>query len=242
MRIVCLTSNGYINCIEPFAYYWNKFDPDRHPVTVAHYDVAPTNLPDNFDLIEIGRQADYAWSGGLLKLLDMIDDPLIMLLLEDYFLIEPVKWRVVNSLISLMTHDTDVMKCDLTDDRLIWNYKESGYFHAAAMVTSVPTEPFQASLQAALWQKDTLKQFLDPNEDAWQFEKNGTKRIIAAREALSDSRFKFSQHLHVMGTRDHPVRYANAVGGAGNKPGVIEAKHMPAWMFEECVAKGWAHG
>lgn len=243
MKIICLASNQYINCVEPFAYYFNRFSgDDRRPVSVACYDEKPPNLPDNFEVIEIGAQSDYSWSTGLAKLLTLIDDEIILLMLEDYFLSKAVNWRVVESLLGLMQHDHDVIKCDLSDDRQKFACDRLGYFWGAEYLVSGVNTPFQASLQAALWRKDTLYSLLEPAENAWAFEKNGTKRLIAKRNEMSDPRFNFCQRLHVIGTMNPPMQYANAVGGQGGKPGVIEAKHMPDWMWEECVAKGWAHG
>lgn len=232
MRIVCLTSNDYINCLEPFAYYWNKFAGDRRQVTVAHYDVAPTHLPDNFEMIEIGKQADYSWSSGLRKALEVVNDEVVLLLLEDYFMCAPVDWGRIDELEFWMQHAwLTVGKVDLTGDRL----KTPHTVVSADLVRSNLDAPFQASLQAALWQSELLRLLLNASENAWQFEKHATNR-------LSEIRHQGRYTGGILGTRCPAMSYANAVGGAGGKPGVIEAKHMPRWMFEECVAKGWAHG
>lgn len=186
-------------------------------------------------MIEIGTQADHTWSSGLLKLLDMFDDEILMLVLDDYFLTEPVNWRDVESLLALMKFDDGVAKIDLTDDRLKVEHTPSFTWQSVdRLICSASNAPFQTSLQAALWRTDFLKRFLDASEDAWQFEKHGTRRVISARQHDTDRL--------ILGTTDPPMRYANGVGGQGGKPGVIEARHMPAWMWEECVAKGWAHG
>lgn len=242
MRIVCLTSNAYLNCVAPFAHYWNQFAGAHYDVMVAGYESQPVHLPENFSFHSIGFQHDHTWSSGLLKLLESLDEEHILLLLEDYFLCEPVDWRVVQSLRHLMSVDHNVVKCDLTDDRLKVPFTSKGFYGIARLIESEADAPFQASVQAAIWRRDFLMHILDPAENAWQFEKQGTKRIIEARRAASDDRFAFVQTMHVMGTLDNPMRYANAVGGAGGKPGVIEARHMPAWMWDECLAKGWADG
>lgn len=233
MRIVCLTSNGYINCIEPFAYYWNRFAGTLRRVTVACYDVQPQNLPDNFDVLSIGEQADYSWSTGLAKLLTMIDDEVVLLMLEDYFLTFPLGWGVVEDLYRLFDYSY-VVKVDLSDDRFKAAHIERGIYHTSQMIEPCPEAPYQASLQAALWRTKFLYSLLEPAENAWQFEKRATKRIQKMQQQ--------GQHLQILGTALPPLVYANAVGGAGGKPGVIEAKHMPDWMWQECVAKGWAHG
>lgn len=233
MRIVCLTSNEYIHCIEPFAHYWNRFGGAGHEVLVAGYDVAPPALPRNFTFFRIGRQAAFTWSAGLKRLIFQLDEPLVLLMLEDYFLTERPDWDKIDWLADHMRRHTQIAKADLTEDRLkVPHHPDS---HVKGLIISAWDAPFQASVQAAIWRTSLLWDCLDDTENAWQFEKNGTKRMVRDRR-----RGQLTQLI--VGCREPPMRYANAVGGAGSKPGVIEARHMPDWMFQECVEKGWAHG
>lgn len=235
MRIVCLTSNEYVNCLEPFAHYWNRFAGADRRVTVMGYDVLPSALPPNFDAVSLGCQSDYTWSAGLLRVLDLIRDDVVLLLLEDYFLTESVDWTPIDALTDYyLVKNTHVVKIDLTDDRLKVGHALCAKYAGLDIILSIHNTPFQTSLQAALWRKSFLQQFLALDESAWQFEKNGTRRVIAAR------RRKVFDGV-ILGTMTPPMTYANAVGGEGHKPGVIEAKHMPAWMWDECIEKGWAN-
>jgi hypothetical protein len=237
VKIVCLTSNGYINCLQPFAYYWNRFTSDEefgaYPVTVACYDVLPEGLPENFEVLSIGKQADYTWSAGLLRLLDQIEDDVILLMLEDYFLTEPVDSWKLTAIANYIGRFESVVKFDLTNDRLKSAHYNGGGIPGIDMIESAEDASFQTSLQAAFWRTSFLRRFAVPPENAWQFEKKGTYRVIAAREAETFDGV-------IMGTTDPPMQYANAVGGEGNHPGEITTKYMPVWMRDECVAKGWA--
>lgn len=232
MRIVVLTSNQYHNCLPPFAHFWNKFAGADRRVTVACYDAPLPELPPNFDVLRIGNQVDYTWSAGLLKFLDMVDDDVILLMLEDYFLTEAVDWTLIDECADLVRYRTEILKIDLTNDRMKHPYRLHRPVGNARLVENDEDAPFQTSLQAALWKPDLLKQFLHLSENAWQFEKKGTKRVIQHLEQHPAS-------VWVFGTDLPPMRYINAVGGEGNFPGQITEKYMPQWMRDECRAKGW---
>ena len=160
MKIVCLTSNGYVNCIEPFAHYWNRFAGSDRRVTVVGYDVAPAALPDNFDWLSLGRQADFTWSSGLLKALDLVHDDVVMLLLEDYFLSERVDWPLIDECADLMRWRTEILKIDLSDDRLKHPYRLHRPLNNGRLIENADDAPFQTSVQAALWKTELLRRFL----------------------------------------------------------------------------------
>lgn len=222
--------------LPPFAYFWNQAHGAGYAVLVAHYDVQPPSLPPNFETYSIGKQEDFTWSSGLIAFLKTfpIYSDVILLVLEDYFMDTPINWSRIHSLNELMKRHSDIAKVDLTDDRLKVEHA-TGTYDGIPVVLSENDAPFQTSLQAALWRKDFLLRFLEPSENAWQFEKKGTKRVIEARKAGTFGG-------GVIGTPNHPMHYINAVGGEGNFPGQITEKYMPQWMRDECRAKGWTHG
>lgn len=235
MRIVVLTSNLYHPVLEPFAYYWNTFAGDERRVTVVCYDAPLPTLPDNFNVLRIGQQVDYTWSAGLFRALDMLDTDVILLTLEDYFLINQPNWPLIDECADLLTHRGEVVKVDLSDDRLKHDYLIDRTLKHGQLIRNADAAPFQTSLQAAIWRTNFLRRFLGPSENPWEFEKRGTKRVIAERQAGAFRGL-------VLGCKTPPLVYANACGGAGTKPGLIQAKHMPPWQYAECVARGWAHG
>lgn len=220
MRAICLTSNKYAHCLPPFLHLWQRFY--GLPITVAGYEV----LPDGVETLSIGVQADYTWSGGVLKLLDLLDEDIILLVLEDYFLSAPVDAAAIAALTDLLRARSDVVKIDLSDDRLKTPHTRYGTYKGIPLVKSADDALFQMSTQAALWKTAFLRRFLDANDDAWQAEKLGTRRVIAAREAGEFAGV-------ILGTERPPMVYVNAIGGMGNKPQQFDTKKFPAWMLEE---------
>ena len=236
MITVCLTSNKYHKVLVPFAHYRNKFAGSEHDVIVACYDAPLPPLPPNFTPVRIGAQSAYDWSAGLERLLDelLLRQELILLLLEDYLLKEPVDWNRVHQSEAMMIADDRIGKFDLTDDR-----RKLAHSRVQDNVILSDSETrFQTSLQAAIWRTDTLYQLLRVGESPWQFEKLGTDRWIEKRKS-AESAWRDDPGNLIYGWLDPPMWYANAVGGAGGKPGQIEAKHMPDWMWRECVQNGW---
>jgi hypothetical protein len=230
MKVVVLTSNKYVHCLPPFAYLFNKFWDAGQEVKVVRYDVRPPKLSGNFSNLAVGRQEDYTWSQGLMNYLAHHSDDLILLMLEDYFIDKPVNTEIIKQCWQLMRWKTEIAKIDLTDDRLKVGHSAWNSGTALSLVKSDDDAPFQTSLQAAIWRKDFLLRFLEPSENAWQFEKRGTKRIIKARQGGEFDGL-------ILGCYKPPLSYINAKGGEGKHPGEWDFKKFPGWMKKELREK-----
>jgi hypothetical protein len=224
---VVLTSNNYLRCLPPFAYLFNQFWGKEQAVKVVRYEIRPHNLPANFTNYAIGKQEDYTWSSGLIKYLKDHEGELILLMLEDYFLDGRVNIDEVKRAWDCITHFPEVAKIDLTNDRL----KVPHSRWDDRFIQSAPDAPFQTSLQAAIWRKDFLLRFLDPDENPWQFERRGTKRVITAREAGTFDGL-------ILGFKQPPMSYVNAVGGEGQNSDKWDRKKFPSWMWSELEGRG----
>jgi len=222
IKVIMLTSNDYLRCIQPFAYLFNKYWSKSQPVTVVRYDKRPRGLPPNFSNFAVGVQSDYTWSSGLAKYLNYLSEDLLILLLEDYFIDHSVNVKRIEGLWAYMEQHPEIAKIDLSGDRLKFPHEP---YHNG-LVKSENDAHFQSSLQAAIWRKDFLIQFLEPSESPWQFEKKGTKRIMSARESGEFDGL-------ILGANPAPLHYVNAVGGEGNKPGQYDFKKFSKSMLAE---------
>jgi hypothetical protein len=228
MNILVLTSNKYVNILPGFAHFMDKFWPDeRQPVTVMRYDVRPPKLPQRYATPAVGKQADFSWSAGLLAHLSNFHGSHVLLMLEDYYLTQPVDRELIGKLWEWMIDHPNVAKLDLSGDRLKTPYTPAEMVHGVQLIESAPDAPFQASLQAAIWRRDFLMDCLVPGETPWEFEKRGTRRIMA------------NAHPRILGTSPALLHYVNAVGGEGRAPGVYDTRKMPPWMIEELRGLGW---
>lgn len=232
MHVYVLTSNRYMRCLPPFAYLFNKFWGAQQAVTVVGYDERPPRLPSNFGFMQLGVQDQYTWAGGALRMLDLIPDEPFILMLEDYFLSADVNVPQVHGMARYMHANEGVVKIDLTDDRLKVLHTSWEPVQDHPMVVSHDEAPFQMSVQAAIWRPSFMRRFLNDKENAWMSEKNGTRRIIKARQ---EGKFNGV----ILGSEHPPVTYINAIGGEGNMPDVWALKRFPGWMRVDLEARGW---
>lgn len=226
VHVAVLTSNAYLGCIPAFGYLFNQFWGDDQPVTIVRYEEKPAKPGANFSNFAVGRQADYTWSGGLLRYLKFAPEMLV-LLLEDYFLDRPVDRLAVLRLWEFMEAHPEVVKIDLSGDRLKFEHEDFN----DDLVRAGDKSLFQTSLQAAIWRRDFLERFLDARESPWEFERKGTRRVVGAR-----GRGEFDGLI--LGARRPPLSYVNAVGGEGRRPGEWDLKKFPEWMLAELAERG----
>lgn len=226
IRVIVPTSNDYVNCMVPFAYLFNKYWSSSQPVTVPRYEIRPPKLPENFYKPSIGCQAFFTWSSGMAAFLNDYNSDLFILMLEDYFLYQPVDIEDIKQLWDFMESHQEIVKIDLSGDRLKYPHED----YLTNMIKSADDAPWQTSLQVAIWRKDFFLRFLDPDESAWEFEKEGTKRIIEARKAGDFEGI-------ILGTKEPPLKYINAVGGHGTRPGLYDYKKFPSWLKQELQEK-----
>jgi len=231
MKIVVLSSNSYVWLLPAFAYCLNKHWPGKPAVDVVHYDVPPPVLPDNFHAVAVGSQEQYTWSRGLISYLASISDEIVLLLLEDFFLLETVNLEALQELYSYMEADSRIAKIELSYHRLGYAHEDYAMLGGVQMLLSGKETLYQTCVQAALWRKDMLMLFLDPHEDAWQFEVQGTQRMIEAR------RLGLWSGL-ILGTKPPILSYEHAVwASAGECPDVLSRRISPK-LREELRAAG----
>lgn len=233
MKWICLTSNGYHRILPGYAYLFNKWISDTQEVAVVGYDAPPPPLPRNFRFMSLGKQENFSWSGGLVKLCSILTDQHILLTLDDYWLDRPVDLGLIYQLETYLRNNPEIVKIDLTNDRLklehtAWNDSDA----PTPLILSGSETLFQASTQAAIWDRKFLWRFLNEKESAWQYEKAGTKRMIEARKRGTFDGL-------ILGCQSPPMSYVNCVGGEGSMPGVFALKRFPQWMLSEMRANGF---
>lgn len=168
-----------------------------------------------------------------MKLCSLLDDQHLTVLLEDYWLDRPVDLGLLYHLEGYMRNNSQIVKIDLTNDRVklehtAWNDPDA----PTPLILSGPETLFQASTQAAIWDRRFLWRFLSEKESAWEYEKRATKRMIEARKRGTFDGL-------ILGCQVPPVSYVNVCGGEGTMPEVWALKRMPMWMQNEMKASGF---
>jgi hypothetical protein len=201
VRVVVPTCNKYLWAVAPFAYLFNVYWSEQQEVIVGGFHPPAFKLPTNFTFLSIDPKNYPAerWSDGIIKLLSMIEDDMFVLMLEDYWLLRGVNHQAVQSIGDYMRMHTDVLRTDLTTDRLYsgravdvdtWGYLD--------FIETPPDTPYQWSTQACVVNREHMLRCLRPGIAPWQFELSGNDLI--------------PKGLRVLGTRQSPVRYVNAIG------------------------------
>lgn len=197
-RVCVEVSDRYLWGLQPFAYLFNLYWSSLQPVTVFGYSPPPFLLPSNFSFFSIDTYNYPAehWSDGFKYFLGTIDDDYIILLLVDYWLCRTVDVRGVSACFEYIRTRPDVLRIDLTADRLY----SGGMFDVESwgcydIIETPHGTPYQFSTQAGIWNRRMLMSLLEPNKSPWEVE---------LYTPIPD-------HARVLGTRQYPVRYANAI-------------------------------
>jgi len=196
MKAICLTSD-YGNWLLPgFLHQWKKYSP--YPITIYGF----TN-PGLENFVSIGPFREYPkerWSDGVLKVLDRVEDEIILLMLEDYWLMRAVNQRALHIAEAMMRADRSIARFDMTNDRSqagsgdIYSRLDLGSVEDVDVFESYVVD-YRCSYQAALWRVEHLRALLIPGESPWQSELNGCGRMAARPD------------MRVLGTYQWPVRY-----------------------------------
>jgi len=233
VKIIVPTSNSYAWLLPAFAYCLNKHWPGKPAIDVVHYDVQPRALPDNFHAVPVGQQDRYTWSSGLACYLASVPDEIILLMLEDYFFVEPVNVEALQAVYSYMAADERIDKIELSEHRLA--YAPVAMLRTVLdreMMISNDAAPWQACIQASFWRKDFLLRFLRDDESPWDFETKGTERLVEAR------RGGLWPGLILL-TKPPILTYENAVRGSwGRSLSELDAQNIRPELRQELTAAG----
>ena len=238
MKVLVTTCDKYLPALRPFALLFNRYFGADQPVIVGGFTPPSFSLPPNFSFHSLGRQEDYPvgkWSNGVIKFLRDVNEEIVLLMLEDMWIVQPVNRRLVQVLYDYMRQFQYVAKMDLCADRLYAygadlnyghvKYVDSGSEAQVDLVKSMPGSPYHLSLMAGFWRTDVLLRHLVPNESPWDAEIIGTPRL------------SHDQRVIVLGTKQWPLKHTLAFrGGAYGKPNVSELNPEDV---RELVERGW---
>ena len=201
MRVIVMTSDNYLWALRPFCYLFNIYWSSLQPVLVVGYAKPDFPLPSNFEFMSVGPQTGpEQWSGTLIAALNHISDSHFVLMLEDYWLQRTVDHVGIQGLTNYCQMHSEVIRLDLTDDRLhargdardARDYEPWGHYD---LIITTNDFQYQFSIQAGIWNKQHMLNLLQPGKSPWEVELYT----------------KVPDGLVVLGTRQFPLRYANAL-------------------------------
>jgi hypothetical protein len=207
MRTIVLTSDKTSWALKAFTRQWDKYTVDDiYPVHNLPFDIYGYGDPGikGHAFYKIGNFASYPvnrWSDGLIKTLQSIDDSLVMLMLDDYWLTRQVNIAAFFGLRNYMENNPDaqnVIRLDLTTDRLYDKHHDIEGMAWIDLIEAEKDATYNLSFQAAIWRRELLMEVLRPGETPWESEINGSERLNRTP-------------YRVIGTQQWPMRYIVAV-------------------------------
>lgn len=191
-------TDKYLWALKPFAYLFNIYWSQLQPVVVYGFKKPDFNLPPNFSFYSISPQEYPAkkWSNAFISFLKTRHEDLFVLLLADYWLCRSADVRGISSLADYMREKKDVLRLDLTADRLYaGGMFDLDFWGSYDVIETPPRTPYQFSLQAAIWNRENMLELLVNDKSPWEVE---IETEVPGK-------------MRVLGTRQWPLRYANAL-------------------------------
>ena len=198
LRVFVEVSDKYLWTLRPFSYLFNLFWSTLQPVEVIGYKRPDFKLPPNFTFHSLASTEYPAdrWSDGIIEFLRRQEDSHFVFLLCDYWLQRTVDCRGVAGCHEYAKGRPKVLRIDLSDDRLYAGGKFDVEGYGCYDIIETPhTTPYQMSLQAGLWNRKLLLDVLVPGKSAWEVE----------------THISLPEPMRILGTRQCPIRYANAI-------------------------------
>ncbi len=167
ISILVIGYDGYKDVWDNFAYFINKNWKDRPKTYLATSELEPKY--NNIEVIKAGNGSE--WSKKARNALKRINTKYVILLLEDFFiidyvdnnkLIEAINFIEKNDIKFYQLTSMALFKCLILEKKL----PNKSYIHIIPK-----TKKYGLNLQGAIWNRDYLMQTIgDGNYNAWEFE------------------------------------------------------------------------
>lgn len=232
--VTVYTNDNNLWLLEGFQYLFRKYWSSTEKVRVVGYSAPKYGmLADNFSFISISRRNYPAseWSTGVIQSIDKFlanGEEFMIMMLEDFWLKSPVNHNVISYLLEFLHEQPrDILRIDLTADRCQHRSHISGEMTLGdfTIIETKPQTPYQMSFQAGIWNLKLMREILNPYEDPWRSEIEGSKRL-----AISEKSYR------VLGTRNHPVQYQPVYR---SKRASLDISRLPVDDQDVIVRRGW---
>jgi len=170
VAVVVASSDGYRDLWRPFFTLFFRYWPDcPHPIYLATNEARF----DDPRVRTVMSGPDHDWSSSFRRVLEQIDEPWLIVLLEDYLFTGPVETERLRGLVAYAA-DSQATCLRLAPVPGV----ADGRPDRPDVGEIVPGTPYRISLQAAIWNRDGLLALLRDGESAWELELVGSQRTI----------------------------------------------------------------
>ena len=182
IAVLVLSCDKYRDAWAPFFDLFHKFwNACPYPVYLGTNEASFER--ENVKVIHTGKPAD--WSTDTRKILSHIPEKYIILLLEDYFLLDRVDQEWLKECIDFTEKNNAAFMriASFRKDHEPMYAFDAATYQKRFGITRLDA-PFRVNLQAGIWNKDDLLALLQDGESPWQFEVNGSIRSRAYKKAF----------------------------------------------------------
>lgn len=169
MAILVISCDKYADLWYVFFDLWAKFWPDcPYQMYIGSNYIKCER--ENVNSICIGE--DLSWAENVSKMLDQIDESYVLIMMEDVYLCERVDSERFKKLLSyVVEHKLDCLhlRNHLTGIRRLDKKLGIQCIEAGS--------PYYVHAVDCIWRKDTMKRFLVPGYNAWDFELKNSKTV-----------------------------------------------------------------
>lgn len=203
-RVIVLTSDKTLWSVRPLIHQWHKYTSQRKYVPL---DVFGYTVPDDPYFMQsetfhsIGKFENYPvkkWSNGVIEALRSIHDDLVLVMMDDYWMVRDVDLDALIVAKEYMEAHPDIIRFDLTTDRLGDKHHDLESIGRFDIIQGEKGASYNFSMQASIYRRELMLEMLVPDEDPWEAELHGNVRLNASP-------------YRVVGTRQWPMRYIVAV-------------------------------
>lgn len=183
--ILVNSCDAFSDCWDPFFKLFTIYWPDFKGKIYLNTEVKDFHYP-GLQIISTktyltggtSQVKELPWGERFKRALEMIDSDIILYLQEDYFLKDQVKNDIITDFVETIISNPEVDCIHLTDQAAIPENKIPPYPKLFELRFN---QSYRISLQAALWKKEVLLQYVRPYESTWEFEEYGSKRADVLR-------------------------------------------------------------
>jgi len=219
LAILVNSTDSFEDCWYPFFRlfdtYWPRC-PHRIFLNTETKDYKHANLKITATKVcKSDANRRVSWGESLIRCLSAIDAEVILYLQDDYFLNDYVDVNLIYEFLEIMQRE------NYSHIRLM-ELECGGPWHQSRypLLWEIDQRAnYRISLQAGLWRKDRLKFYLNPRENAWQFERWGNYRAHRKTDSF------YCQNLDYFNRRGRyivPYRPTGIVRGKWFAPAVVE--------------------
>ena len=136
--------------------------------------ISNTKSFDNARIKHVHIPQEKSWSDNMLAALTKVQTKYVLVMLDDYWLINPVQEQRISDIVQAMQQE-EIAMAQLAYNNSSFHYGTKHPVLHDAIYTNQYAE-YKTSLQAAIWEVKALRFLLKPGESPWDFELAGTKR------------------------------------------------------------------